>query len=319
MVPPQVVAHLASAADAAIGPILRAGGVPGQGVPNNEIDFVAAAVLGGVPAVASAWQPILAQHGIQLSITGVFCHGSPMVEFTDAANSVRRCELGDLLIVVDEITGRVISDRRAVLVQAKMASSSGAVAIQGTARVQLELYRTWPIFRFIPAQYAPKLRDFHACAFSGKTVDDGRYGVIDKHGKPPDWYQVAPGSSPMSTAGTPLLGSYMAKMSEPPPPSAGRNAIAGGADDWSFTLDELLSITAARTFGLVTVGGRRFARGRTALTSIHPLHGDTSADFGWMIIAGDPPSGSGETRPPSEAPREGISTIRIVLSHSGRD
>ena len=50
MIPSHLIAHLASAADAAIDNVLRVG-ARGQAMPSGEVGFVAAVVLGGVCAL----------------------------------------------------------------------------------------------------------------------------------------------------------------------------------------------------------------------------------------------------------------------------
>lgn len=119
MVPSVLVPLLERAADNTIRPVLSSGAPGMVATPTTEVGFIAAVVLGGVPAVAAAWGAILNSIGLRLSMVGVFCHQSPMVRFRSGGTN-HRCELADLLVVVDDITGGSIVDRRAVLVQAKM-------------------------------------------------------------------------------------------------------------------------------------------------------------------------------------------------------
>lgn len=190
------------------------------------------------------------------------------------------------------------------------------VTIAGTATVQLDLYSNWHAFT-LPTGFSPNPRDFHICRFPGSTLEDGRYGAIDRSGAAPAWHQIAPSPSPLSTAGAPELGTFMARMTETGFPRCGRLARASGTDDWSFTVDELLRITASRTFGHQhTLGGIRHPRGSIAVTLTAPMHIDLNSPFAWQTVAVDPPppGGPAEPLPPDDERRSGLSTIRVVIS-----
>jgi hypothetical protein len=109
--------------------------------------------LGGIREIAKAWRRILATRGLTVGLTGVFCHAAPMVTFKDSRKQLRRCELADLLIVVD-VNGHGPLIRRAALVQAKMARARERVSLSGrSSRVQLDLYQNWHRFDFEEAAY----------------------------------------------------------------------------------------------------------------------------------------------------------------------
>jgi hypothetical protein len=108
--------------------------------PKGEVGAVAAILLCGVTAIAGQWSPLFKQHGYSAAFAGVFCHAAPQVEFTDSQGNTRPCELGDILFVIDEFDpfGAGLIDRRACLVQAKLASGTIAIASGGPWR-QLDL------------------------------------------------------------------------------------------------------------------------------------------------------------------------------------
>jgi hypothetical protein len=91
----------------------------------------------------------------------------------------------------------------------------------------------------------------------------------------------------------------------------GREAISGGADDWSSTIDELLSVTASQSVTLTAslgLGGSR-PRGESATASmigqipqLPPM-----VSFG---IAGLPPDGIGVRE---TGPDGGISVVRAAI------
>jgi hypothetical protein len=120
MLPRRIVAEMADTANDAIGNALLLGSQAMRSPPRTEVGFVAAVTLGAVRDIAAAWTGLCAGSVFSLKLFGVFCHAAPMVKFTGANGQPRRCELADLVIVVDVITaGSPV--RRAALVQAKMA------------------------------------------------------------------------------------------------------------------------------------------------------------------------------------------------------
>jgi hypothetical protein len=169
--------------------VLRTGAThAGQSTPTGETGFAAAIVIGGVPALANAWNPILNPAGYSVQIVGVFCHQSPIVDFIDAAGSPRHCELADLLVVVDDLTVAAPGPRWAVLVQAKMAAAGGGQTLTRPGDlVQLELLSTWPKFT-LPPTFSLSSCDFSTCGHAGSALDCGRYGLIDPQ-PAPAWRQ----------------------------------------------------------------------------------------------------------------------------------
>ena len=212
MVPSHLIPSLARAADAAINGVLKTGAThAGQSTPTGEVGFVAAMVIGGVHALANAWTPILNPAGYSVKIAGVLCHQTPMVDFVDAAGAPQRCELADLLVVVDDLTGSPPAPRHALLVQAKMAAVGGGQMLTGTQDlVQLELLSRWPRF-VLPPTFSPRSRDFSTCRHPGVVLDCGRYGLIDPQ-PAPAWRQQPPARS--TPRGVLELCSLLAQMLE---------------------------------------------------------------------------------------------------------
>ena len=157
----------------------------------------------------------------------------------------RRCELADLLIVIDHIDPfHNIDDRRAVLVQAKMLKS-GVVKPSGAEWVQHELLAWLPAFTFVDSGYDPRNRDFNGTPLVGSPVLSAEYGGIDLKTSPPVWrHELTQTTTPWFNSPIPLA-DFLADMTTGGS-YCGRDAVRGGSDDWSFTVDELLRVTASR-------------------------------------------------------------------------
>ncbi|WP_165191652.1 hypothetical protein [Caulobacter soli] len=233
------VNRLAQAAD---GPIVGAldGSLLGwkSAAPTNEPDAVAAVVSAGIPRAAAAWRPILGPLGRRADIVGIFTHCTPKVEFTDGAGDLQHCELADLLIVVDDVTG-ASPDRRAMLVQAKQGAPPTKTLTESGDLVQLELLSTWPSFTFYQKPYFRADRDIGASGTPGRVSQSGEYGMIDLQARPPGWAHAAP-ANPLIFAAQSTLGLLLARMVCG---AAGREVTIGGSDPWSDTVETLLQVT----------------------------------------------------------------------------
>ena len=309
MIPSQHIPILASCADVAIDQALRNGATYlGQKVPTGEVGFVAAVVLGAVPSIGQLWKAVLKPAGYSVSVSGIFCHQSPKVRFDYSGGGRPRCELADLLVAVEDYTSGRRGDRIACLVQAKMVSALGGKTLSDPGDlVQLDLLTRWPSFT-LPNGYAPHARDFSTCAHPGATLDCGRYGLID--GQPdPDWFQQLPAST--MPAGGPRLGTFLANMLETGQTGYGRLAN-GLADDWSYTVDELMTRTAAATFSHSETLTGRHRRGMMAMTF---FAGDDDA---FAFSRGDqpPPSGGRPEYSEEEPPEPGISVLHIAVGRN---
>ncbi len=312
MVPSHLIPSLSAAADKAINNVLLVG-APGQSTPKTEVDFVAAVVIGGVPDIAAAWRPVLHPHGYSVRMSGVFCHQSPKATFSDIHGTSVSCELADLLVVVEDNTGGKVGRRWAALVQAKIASSGGGKTLSSSGDLrQLDLFTRWPAFT-LPSGYLPGARDFSTCSYRGTKLDCGRYGLIEKHPSP-DWRQQSPNAS--MPAGGDELGTFLAHMVETGQVGYGREAT-GLTDDWSQTVDELMTRTYAMFFTHVSGFSSPQQRGHSALamSSSDPLLWPVPHPY---ILAGDipPPSGGRPEVLGGEDGEEGISVLRISIGRA---
>jgi hypothetical protein len=216
--------------------------------PRTEVGMVAAVTLRGLPNVEAAWQFLLRPLSCSLHLAGVFCHGSPQIQFN--AGGTTRCELADLLIVVDRKSRRSTT-RKAALIQAKMAARAGWVLLTGpSSRRQLVLYQTWPLFKFMDTKsYGTQSFDL-----STNIADQsGTFGVIDRHfraspGVPPVWTQHPAYPTPKQITNEPTLGQFLAELADGRRRGFGRSCVAGGRDDWSRVVDLLLDVTYKQVF-----------------------------------------------------------------------
>jgi len=305
---------LASDADLEINAVLSTCSAP----PKGEVDCVAEILVNGIPAIANAWAPTLASVGCSLTLHSVFCHGSPMVDHPPG-NTSNRCELADLLVVMDFVTisGTV---RTANLIQAKM-DKSGHVAISsGTPMRQLKLYQGWPTFEFTSKAYDSRTRDYRTgIASPSNTEDAGRYGAIVLTVGSEVWRQIDPTSpTPFTTSKGMTFGDFLAGLADAqihygaeaghcvgPPPMT--------FDDWSFTVGELLDITYRRTHRALVRAGGSGTRGVTLPLTVPILRarlGNAAYSVSVIGPGGEgPPIGEGG-RPQSPA---GISVIHGII------
>ncbi|HHA2863663.1 hypothetical protein [Stenotrophomonas maltophilia] len=251
MLPSSLAEDLSRAAEPVIAKVLAHGGAR-TGKPRGEVSAVRTMTLDGFDEIATAWSPIIKAHGYRIDLRSVFCHSSPQVKFEPIPHpnfllgkSPRQCELADLLIVIDHVDrSKNVDDRRAVLVQAKMLKG-GAVKPTGQEWVQHELLAWLPTFKFVDGAYDTRVRELGRTPSIGFPQQTREYGGLDLTSSPPQWRHeltqtIAPWfHSPIS------LAAYLGAMATGQP-LCGRQAVRGGADDWSFTVDELLRVTGAR-------------------------------------------------------------------------
>jgi hypothetical protein len=242
------VVQMASTADYAISDALLDLSGRMTAKPRTEVGMVAAVILRGLPDVAAAWESLLRPFSCSLNLAGVFCHGSPQVQFN--AGGKTRCELADLLVVVDR-KSRTSITRKAALVQAKMAARAGWILLTGpSSRRQLALYQRWPLFKFMDTtSYGTHFFDL-----STNTADQsGTFGIIDRHfraspGAPPVWTQHPAHPTPEQITTEPTLGQFLAELTDGRRSGFGRSCVAGGSDDWSRVVDLLLDVTYKQVF-----------------------------------------------------------------------
>ena len=242
-----------------------------------EEDYVASLILGGLPLLAASWTPLLQQWGIDLALTGVFCHQTPKARF-QLGGGIVAPELADVLIVRRHVDASGDVRQCAVLVQAKM-STDGEIRLKPDDP-QLHLYRKWPRFEVI-GRNAPK-SEF--CV--GQHDEQARYAGITK-GKTPNipgnigWQGFCPWSlmPPMQGGwvGESLSG-YLVKMLNF---EAGREFFDPSATGchWSDLIHYLLTTTFSlplRTrdirFSPDQPRGREFSSNRMAFMSRSASH-----------------------------------------------
>lgn len=248
MLPSSLAHDLSLAASPVPAHVLLNGG-PRTGKPRGEVSGVRTMTLDGFDEIADKWTPILNAAGFRIELVSVFCHSSPQVTFKASAHpnytatsTSCQCELADLLIVIDHIDFKGVVDRRAVLVQAKMLKG-GALKPSGKEWVQHKLLAWLPVFTFKSSLYNPAARNLRKAP--GPKAPTAEYAGIDLSSLAPEWrHELTRKSAPWFHSAIPLA-DYLANMAVGAP-SCGRPAIPGGSDDWSFTVDELLAVTAAQ-------------------------------------------------------------------------
>lgn len=204
---------------------------------------MAAVHLGALPQIKKSWSSPLAAHGLSLQMTGVFCHQSPYVVF----GSGKTCELADLLVVVDiHLANRM--ERRAVLIQAKMASQAKTVSVSGISSLtQLALYQSWPDFDFKDKAYGltgVNLRH------GSDSAHSGTFGVIDRHwnsSAAPRWTQHPASPTPHKTMNAPTLGTFLARMIGRRA-GYGRDANPHSRTAWANMIEVLLRENRSKMF-----------------------------------------------------------------------
>lgn len=259
----KVAGKLAASADAAIGLSLSKGAAGGVKAPRTEPGLVAAVVIDAIPAMAHAWRSHLQPLGLNIEISAVFTHQSPMVRFTSPANAAGRCELADMLVVIDDLRTK---SRTAALVQAKMAAGRGWVKICGYQnKLQLDLFQNWPPFDFEEKAYNLQQIDFNK---SGGAAGSGLYGIIDRHWlsapRVPSWKQLDPSAVPGATVSAPTLGEFIVSMLGN---KAGRDAtLKHSPSDWARTVETLMKVTFNNRFHeRRSLGVSAFPRGNTTM------------------------------------------------------
>lgn len=235
---------LANVAEQAINRTLEEDG-PRSPRPTGEVSAVRKLVLDGFDEIAHAWEPLLRRWSLRIELSAIFTHSRPHVTFTPTryTRGAGRCELADLLVVVDhQDYGGVIQDRRAALVQAKRLKGR-EIKLSGGEWTQHELLLELPAFSFVDPIYAPGPRDIRTAPQVGDPDFTAEYGGVEVDGMPRHWTFWIPAAPDDLTA--PLaLGTWLARMAAGLS-MTGRMAKPHGTDDWSATVEELLRVTGA--------------------------------------------------------------------------
>lgn len=300
---PSLAGPLGQVGDAAVSATLS--GSNGGPAPAGEIAAVAALLQYGIPDIANQWSLLLSPHGYSAFFTGVFCHAAPRVQFIDSNGRSGQCELADLLIVVDDLTGSssTPADRRACLIQAKLEAAGGAISTSGTGSTrQLSLYSNWHAFTFVSTMYVQTQLDITTSQTPGNSGDSGRYGGISLSSSL--WNQLLPSSNMNMFSGT-NLGSFLAGMTLGQA-GCGREVHPGQSDHWSVTIDELLRVTANQT---INQSSLPWAHGQPKQTTALALKGGFS-----QVLMVDQPPGGGAPATPERSPERGVSVLHVALT-----
>jgi hypothetical protein len=185
-------------------------------------------------------------------------------------------------------------------VQAKRLKG-GQLRLSGKEWIQHELLAWLPSFTFVDSGYDPRPRALNGVPLVGSPHTTSEYGGINLVASPREWTHWFPDTSNLLFKSPLVLAKYLAGMVVGDH-DCGREALPGGPDDWSFTVDELLTVTAAK---LIVKSNKSVLRGNNNIagyvidTAPH-LGGGGGAAF----LEGDEP----------EWPEGQISTVQMILS-----
>lgn len=227
-------------------------GLAGRGllprIPQSE-DEAVLAVCATLGSFKHRWNAVLAPYGAKVTMRGAFIHHTPQVEFTDANGVKAPCELGDLLLLVDDLR-RGHRSRHAVITQAKLTTGTRIVLHGNKEWRQLDLNMRWPPFTFKPRDYDPtKTRDFrHPAAPPGHVSLSSAYGGIDIAAG--IWEQITPSAAMGLGTGTSLADTVVGMVEGRAGRAAHLPPRGGGPcpDDWS----EVVRLLMARSFRRTT-------------------------------------------------------------------
>ncbi len=121
---------------------------------------------------------IVSSGGWTLQSGGVFVHAQPFVKcnnFPDISPS--SVEIGDLLLLRTEVRGEQVSNRRALLLQAKKATGFPA---RPDNTNQLHLYNSWPSFEYVRSTKFLNGKKRHITGLD--LYDASRFLLISDHG-----------------------------------------------------------------------------------------------------------------------------------------
>ena len=222
--------ELANLADAAIRRTLA--GEAGVPAAANLLEAIGATVSTAIPAAGDAWRRVLQPLGVRVNVMAAFSFGCPKVELV-GNGPARRCDLGSLLVIADDLTGRV-PDRRALLLSSRLRGDEAGPA-------QRRLYADWPPFRFTDDAYGDGVRDLQAA----DAKPAGCFAEIDLTREASAWTLAAPSRTGRVRAQG-SLGAALAAMTTG---AGGRKASARGSDGWSQMVGELLNRTVRATVG----------------------------------------------------------------------
>lgn len=311
----------------------------------DEVDHIYAMTTHGVRSIGANWSPVLQAAGISLRVTGVFCHQTPKSHYQHPTDGKKCPELGDLLMVHEHKTtppnrqGQIA--KRAVLVQAKVVDQG--VPLSGAVdQYQEYLYEHWPDFvlrgrgtgatRFLPGP-----RNFRP------DMETGRYGLIER-----DWpahqvrhlwpfcsgipWSCSEPRKPVRSAGGEDMGTFVANMLYDTgrlrgritlPPAMPLSLMGSPNNHFDVTVEELLTLTAAKTLRFRNRGHVSGLRGNSVVACFQEQFGgagmlpDTGSRFAPTVIRfdedfdGAPPEDTSKPEPDDGMP--------IVLVETGSE
>jgi hypothetical protein len=290
----------------------------------SEPDLVALLVTQGVTGFAGVLHPYLHAQGVQLRMTGVFCHGRPEVE-----HGSNYCELGDVLFVHFHTDSTGHEYQRSMLLQAKM-SASPTLTVASKERHQLALYTEWGTFRY--RRTARWLNGQTRQVIPAAAHAGAQYLLIDDRSPidPRSGLSGVPGTFPMGTAPAQLhlalrqsLGATLLQMLIGNDGRPFRDR-ASARSDWDQVVWDLLQYGTQANFNQRRVGIRGQPRAvsaivQAALANALVQVGDRLPRGGVVDVLGlrfdeEPPSS--EPPPPADADGGGVSLVIIETRES---
>lgn len=179
--------------------------------------------------------------------------------------------------------------------------NGGALTLAGTEWVQHELLAWLPPFKFVDHGYDSRSRNLSGTPPVGLPAHTAEYGGIDLNSASPTWrHELTQMTAPWFNSPVPLA-SYLAGMATGYL-AYSRVAVRGGSDDWSFTVDELLRVTAKRPITRQS----SVARGNANVVGI-------IADTSSLAYTNDGGNNNHVEGDVSEWPEGSISTVHMVL------
>ncbi|HEX8052128.1 MAG TPA: hypothetical protein VF517_03985 [Thermoleophilaceae bacterium] len=296
-----------------MGEALRAGFVAGTALgplapPLREEYIVSGLLTSGVPTLDTELRRVLRPFGFDLTVGGVFCHGTPKVQLKGGGS----CELADLLVVVRYENGGFV-ERNALLLQAK---KEGGAPPKGN---QLRLYEDWPEFVYSSAAGLKGLkRSVHpkAPGPGAQFVELGTCPSCKKWaaGCPVDGWAAdswRPGTArrPFLNELSDVIRGWSGRRFELPPRARTRG--------WDRVIEDLLRVTAERAFRVAKRAMGSAGRGDVAhdyaqilreerCWPVQPRPLALYRDLGLSEEAADPSAWLSEVRVPPTLPPDAL-------------
>lgn len=116
---------------------------------------------------------------------GIFIHQKPYVKNISNPNKWRKkyVELGDLLLVNNIVINNKVTQRLALLLQAKKSAINSIVNIEPDNADQWDLYATWPEFEYVKNSKLRNQKRYINCVKEPDIFDGAKYLFINKFRK----------------------------------------------------------------------------------------------------------------------------------------